>query len=395
MFDSGAWRSVLTHDAAARVGITPEDDDVVAAGISRGLGKKTSENSLARFDTLDLGGEVIKNARLRIGDLHIGRADMLLGADFFLSHRIYIAAAQDKIYFTYNGGPVFDLRRNQNDAKNAAPPSTTLADAALPVPAASDESMDAASYRRRGAASAGRHDYTAALADLDRAVELDASDAENFYQRGMARWQGGQARPAVKDFDEALKLQPNHIDAMLSRGTLRLRGNDEIAARADFDQALQLAPSDPAIGFRIAEAYQTTGNFAAAIGRLDTWIAAYPKDGRLPSALNARCWSRAMTRKDLELARADCDAALKKGPKNSAVFDSRALVWLQLGKYDEAIDDYQAALKLQPKKASSLYGLGLAEIKKGLKDSGNSNIQQAIEINPSIASFYRRAGLGL
>ena len=30
---------------------------------------------------------------------------MLLGADFFLSHRIYVANSRDKLYFTYNGGP--------------------------------------------------------------------------------------------------------------------------------------------------------------------------------------------------------------------------------------------------------------------------------------------------
>ena len=40
---------------------------------------------------------------------------MLLGSDFFLAHHIYVAYSQDKVYFTYNGGPVFDL--------NALPPA--------------------------------------------------------------------------------------------------------------------------------------------------------------------------------------------------------------------------------------------------------------------------------
>ncbi len=35
---------------------------------------------------------------------------MILGADFFLSHHILVASSQRKLYFTYNGGPVFDLR---------------------------------------------------------------------------------------------------------------------------------------------------------------------------------------------------------------------------------------------------------------------------------------------
>jgi len=34
---------------------------------------------------------------------------MLLGADFFMSHRIYVANGRRMIYFTYNGGPVFSV----------------------------------------------------------------------------------------------------------------------------------------------------------------------------------------------------------------------------------------------------------------------------------------------
>jgi hypothetical protein len=36
---------------------------------------------------------------------------MLLGADFLRSHRVLVAHSQRKIYFTYTGGPVFQLNR--------------------------------------------------------------------------------------------------------------------------------------------------------------------------------------------------------------------------------------------------------------------------------------------
>lgn len=395
MFDTGAWSSILEHGAAARAGIKPEDDGVIAAGISRGLGKKTTENSIARFDSLDLGGEAIKNARLRIGDLHINGADMLLGADFFLSHRVYVAAAQNKIYFTYNGGTVFDLRSNPYEAKpptSAPKPATTLAEGAT-SPAPQDAALDASALRRRGAASAGRKDFDAAIADFDRAIALDANDPENFYERGQANWGRREPRRALDDFDAALKLKPDHIQARLFRGTIRLQMSDEAGSTADFQEALKLAPTDPSVGLQIAETYQYAGKFDTAIASLDTWIAAFPKNDRLGYALGSRCRLRAMSGKNLEEARADCDSALKKGPKNSDLFDSRGLVLLMQGHYDKAIDDYKDALELQPKKASSLYGLGLAETKKGLKDAGNTNIQAAIAINPAVATPFRRAGL--
>jgi hypothetical protein len=33
--------------------------------------------------------------------------NMLLGADFFRSHRVYVAREQRKVYVSYMGGPVF------------------------------------------------------------------------------------------------------------------------------------------------------------------------------------------------------------------------------------------------------------------------------------------------
>jgi len=387
LLDTGAWRSLLTLDAAARAGIEPEDDGVEAAGISRGLGKRTTENSLARFDTLDVGGEVIRNARLRIGDAELVRSDMLLGADFFLSHRIYVASRQDKIYFTYNGGPVFDLRATPKEAQTPAPTTTLAADG----PA--DDGLDAHALRRRGTASAGRGDFDAAIADFDRAIALDATEPDNFYERALAKLQKRQPLAAIVDLDTALKLRPDHVQALIARGTVRLRGGNQAGASSDFQEALRVAPRDAGTAFRIAEAYQSAGQFAAAIERMDAWVTQFPKDDRLPTVLTARCWSRAMTGKDLNLARADCDSALKKGAKNSIAYDSRGLVWLLLGNYPEAIDDYKEALELQPKKASSLYGLGLAEIKAGAKDSGEKNIQAALAIDSGIAASFRRAGL--
>ena len=46
-------------------------------------------------------------------DLLEREPDLLLGADFLLAHRIYIARSQKKLYFTYRGGPIFQPRAPQ------------------------------------------------------------------------------------------------------------------------------------------------------------------------------------------------------------------------------------------------------------------------------------------
>jgi len=66
---------------------------------------------IAPISSFKIGGEEIHDTRLRIGDIGPD-ADMLLGADFFLAHHIYVSNRQDKLYFTYNGGPVFNLSQS-------------------------------------------------------------------------------------------------------------------------------------------------------------------------------------------------------------------------------------------------------------------------------------------
>lgn len=110
MFDTGAPASLLSLKAGDRIDVRPSSAGAVFVGPITGVGGK------ARVDTwvvpaasIKIGdNEEIRNTRLRVGDVKIP-FDMIIGADFFLSHRIYVASSQRKLYFTYNAGPVFNL----------------------------------------------------------------------------------------------------------------------------------------------------------------------------------------------------------------------------------------------------------------------------------------------
>jgi Aspartyl protease len=120
IFDTGAETSMLSVKTAARAGIKTDSPGVVAAGVSHGIGKDLVATYIAPVSSFKIGDEEIKNTRLEIGDIDLEVADMLLGADFFLSHRIYVANSQHKLYFTYNGGPVFNLTTAKEAAAAAA-----------------------------------------------------------------------------------------------------------------------------------------------------------------------------------------------------------------------------------------------------------------------------------
>ncbi len=110
MFDTGSGASMISLKAASRAGITPTTPGVVDGGYTPGIGQRRVKTYIGTFASFKIGdNEEIKNARLRIGDFELPNAEMLIGTDFFLSHHVYVANSQRRLYLTYNGGPVFNL----------------------------------------------------------------------------------------------------------------------------------------------------------------------------------------------------------------------------------------------------------------------------------------------
>jgi predicted aspartyl protease len=110
LFDTGANASRISPQAAKQAGLSASPSELAEAGYSRGIGRPAVMTHVAYFSSFKVGDEEIRNPHLRVGDTREG-TDMLLGADFFLSHRIYVSNTQHKLYFTYNGGPVFSAAR--------------------------------------------------------------------------------------------------------------------------------------------------------------------------------------------------------------------------------------------------------------------------------------------
>jgi predicted aspartyl protease len=136
--DTGAYTSVVTSAMAERAGVSPATE--VVADPTTGIAGKPLPTSVAVFSSLAVGEESIKNAKLQIADLFgadvkteigtlvphrvLDSPDMLLGADFIRAHRIYVAGSQGKVYFSYNGGPIFQVMapRARELITPAAPP---------------------------------------------------------------------------------------------------------------------------------------------------------------------------------------------------------------------------------------------------------------------------------
>ena len=386
IFDSGAGTSILSMRAAERAGVKPGSAGVMEAGYSSGFGRESIKTYVGPFASFKIGDEEIHNTRLRFGDIDTEDTDMLIGADFFLSHRIYVASSQHKLFFTYNGGPVFNLTA-----------SRPTPEAAAEQPGNGDELADAAAYSRRGMAFAARRDYEHAIADLTRACEMAPDDPDYFYQRGVVYRENQQFDLAQTDLNRALELKPDDLSALQVRAQLRLRVHDMAGATGDLDAADRAAPKEADIRLFLARAYQSADLLPASIAQYDLWISAHATDARLPEALKNRCWMRALQGQDLDKALADCNSALKlsgkAGPFRAQILNGLGLTRLRLGDYGKSIADYDDSLQLYPQDPWVLYGRGMAKIRNDKPAEGEADMTAATALWPAIADEFKRHGI--
>ncbi len=122
-FDTGAPTSWITRRILDVMNIPTEAVDRHAGAIPGGNGRPI-RSEMVTLGTLALGdNETVRNVKLRVGHLFardqrsvIGSRipqriqnlpQMLIGSDFFRSHRVMVWYRAARMFFSYHGGPVF------------------------------------------------------------------------------------------------------------------------------------------------------------------------------------------------------------------------------------------------------------------------------------------------
>ncbi|MBV9993702.1 MAG: retropepsin-like domain-containing protein [Caulobacteraceae bacterium] len=115
-FDTGAVMSVIKLEAARRAGLTPDMPGAVAVRGGRGVSGTAVGAWLAPVKSFELGPEKIADTHMRIAPLTLNDIDMLIGADFFMTHRVFVAISQSKVYFTADADPAAWTERSAERA---------------------------------------------------------------------------------------------------------------------------------------------------------------------------------------------------------------------------------------------------------------------------------------
>ena len=235
----------------------------------------------------------------------------------------------------------------------------------------------------------GMRDYRRAIADYDKAIELDGS-ADNYAGRASARESLGDFAGAVADSEKASELDPS---AMRVVQTARLMALDGKAA-----EALALVATALDNGGN-DERTALVGQQADLLARLSRGeegrkammeiVEERPGDGE---ALNALCWFGGLWQIGMDKLATDCEAAVIASNFAPGVLDSRALANLRLGKLESALADANAALLKRPGQDQTLLLRGVIRAKMG-ETGGAADIAEALRRQPGLRKEYAAYGL--
>ena len=146
------------------------------------------------------------------------------------------------------------LRRyRRSDSARATSPSRTGKKSAL-------------LYELRGQAEADHNDYSGAIRDYGRALELRPDDAGLLVSRGWAYLVFDSPKLALADFEAAIKLDPADGDAYNGRGTAQARLGDHARRRGRRPRGPPSRRANPRVTYNAARIYAIAASVAGCRG---------------------------------------------------------------------------------------------------------------------------------
>jgi len=189
-----------------------------------------------------------------------------------------------------------------------------------------------------------------AIGHFTQALALKPEWAENvLYNRGtmylgrglLSLEERADLDAAIEDLNAVVKRQPEGVLPLLNRGIAyyQRRGEGDLAAAtADFSRVIALAPEDYRGYYHrgLAKIRNGTGGWSEDLLKAKTLN---PPD---PAIDNGLCWGYALDAEP-QAALSYCEAAVAADPTGSS-FDSRAIVYSDLGRTSDAVSDLKQYL---------------------------------------------------
>jgi eukaryotic-like serine/threonine-protein kinase len=217
---------------------------------------------------------------------------------------------------------------------------------------------------------------------MEHFAEL-AGDAVPYFGRGTAQYQLGNIEAAIADYNKAIELDPNYVSAYRNRGSARYERGSLQGAVADFNKAIELDP-------KISSVYLGRGVARSRLGDLNAAITDYTRSIELTPAHAPGYLYRGVTHYilgKLEAAIVDYNKAIELDPKYAIAYAGRADALYDQGNLEAAITDYTEAIRLDSGRAYEYNNRGWARYQLGDYLGAMRDCERAVELRPDVPDF--------
>ena len=256
-------------------------------------------------------------------------------------------------------------------------------------------------YYKRGDAKSALGNYEAAIADYDKAREINDGIFNIYYNLGLAKYKFGDNEAAIADYDKAIEIDPEYATAYNSRGAAKFALGDLKGAILDYNKAIQIDPED-------ATAYSNRGWTKFKLGDLEDAILDFNRtvaiDPEHATAYHSRGLAKLRLR-DFEGALLDFNRDLKINSEHADAYKKRAHTKFKLAEtkkaqgditgtlqlYQSAMDDCTQAIRLTPKDADVYDNRGWARFHLGESETARGNMKKAADLYKKAIEDYTQA----
>jgi Flp pilus assembly protein TadD len=231
-----------------------------------------------------------------------------------------------------------------------------------------------------------------AIADSQKALQINPDFAEAHNNLGNALFKKGDVDEAIAHYQKALQIKPDYVEAHNNLGNALFKKGNVDEAIAHYQKALQIKPDyeqvNNNLGVVLAKAHSDYANTLVQMGRDDEAMVEFREALELfPDFADARHGLALIL-----LQKGQVDEAIVQFQKIREQYPDKVMAsfdlgnaYFQKGQLDEAAAFYQRALKIKPDDVSALNNLGMVLLTKGMADEAVVQFRKALALQPDFA----------
>ena len=241
-------------------------------------------------------------------------------------------------------------------------------------------------YAQRGRLQYEREAYDEAIADFQRALQLDSVNADYHHLLADVYLDYFQSRRALNVMERAATLYPERIPTLLKLSEVQLILKQYEESMRTIDRILKIDPREPEAFFMFGMNFKEMGDTSRAINAFqevveidpditDAWIVL----GQLHAAKNTG------------LADAAFQSAVETAPNDPTTYHAKADYLRDQGRLSEAIATYRQAAQVERQYDEAYFNAGLLLMELDSVQEAYRQFNIAIEVNPiHIRAYFFR-----